>query len=285
MKFAIIDGDKAEATKGATGFCQSCGAEVIAKCGTQKIWHWAHKRKTDCDHWWESETEWHRRWKNNYSADWQEISLLDERTGEKHIADVRTVYDLIIEFQHSRIDPQERIKREKFYKNMIWVVDATRLKKDYPRFVKGKKNSFENQIFYKTDNPKIFRVDLIDWCFPLDWLESSVPVIFDFLGDGSLDDSDGLRNNLYCLFPQIGSDARVAEISRKVFIDTTTNGQWTLRVQKFMNDWIEQKKIQAQEWKEKENQVLKKQRTQNGYEFSRKLLAGKSPLKRERKRF
>jgi competence protein CoiA len=96
------------------------------------------------------------------------------------------------EFQHSPIDVQERTSREQFYENMIWVVDGTRLKRDYPRFLKGRKNCFENQIFYNTDNPNIFRVDLIDWCLPPAWLESVVPVIFDFLGDGSLDDSEGL---------------------------------------------------------------------------------------------
>ena len=43
MKFALINGDKAEATKGAKGFCPSCGSELIAKCGEVKVNHWAHK--------------------------------------------------------------------------------------------------------------------------------------------------------------------------------------------------------------------------------------------------
>ena len=30
MKYAIRDGIKVEASKGAIGFCQSCGAEMIA---------------------------------------------------------------------------------------------------------------------------------------------------------------------------------------------------------------------------------------------------------------
>lgn len=129
---------------------------------------------------------------------------------------------------------------------MVWVVDGTRLKRDYPRFLKGKKNCFENTIFYDTDNPKIFQVDLIDWCFPTAWLESSVPVIFDFRGDGTMDDPEGLRNTLYCLFPQIGRYARVVEISRTAFINTTTNGEWALRVQEFINDYREQDKIEQQ---------------------------------------
>jgi competence protein CoiA len=247
MHFALINNYRIEAQPQLQGLCSCCSKPVIAKCGTRKIWHWAHKSKTDCDNWWEPETEWHRTWKNNYPSDWQEISLIDERTGEKHIADVRTIHNLVIEFQHSHIAPQERTSREQFYKNMVWVVDGTRLKRDYPRFLKGKKNSFENTIFYNTDNPKIFEVDLIDWCFPSEWLESSVPVIFDFRGDGLMDDSESLRNTLYCLFPQVGKYARVAEISRKAFINTTSNGEWTLRVQKFINDFRKQDEIERKE--------------------------------------
>ncbi|WP_205603562.1 competence protein CoiA [Cyclobacterium sp. SYSU L10401] len=139
MKFAIVNGTKAEATKGVNGICPSCSAELIAKCGERKINHWAHQASRNCNPWWEPETEWHRSWKNNYPIEWQEVSLLDENTGEKHIADIRSAHSLVIEFQHSPIDPKERETREKFYRNMVWVVDGTRLKRDYPRFLKGKK--------------------------------------------------------------------------------------------------------------------------------------------------
>lgn len=246
MHFALINNNRVEAQPQLKGLCSCFSKPVIAKCGTRKIWHWAHKNKTECDNWWEPETEWHRTWKNNYPAEWQEISLLNERTSEKHIADVQTSHNLVIEFQHSHIEHQERTSRERFYKNMVWVVDGTRLKRDFPRFLKGKKNCFENTIFYATDNPKIFKVDLIDWCFPTAWLESSVPVIFDFRGDGTMDDPEGLRNTLYCLFPQIGRYARVVEISRTAFINTTTNGEWALRVQEFINHYREQDKIEQQ---------------------------------------
>ena len=243
MHFAFINNNRVEAQPELKGLCPCCSKPVIAKCGTKKIWHWAHQSKINCDNWWEPETKWHRTWKDNYPADWQEISLLNEQ----HIADVHTVHNLVIEFQHSHIEPQERASRELFYKNMVWVVDGIRLKRDYPRFLKGKNNSFENTIFYNTENPKIFRVEHIDWCFPSAWLESSVPVIFDFLGDGSMDASEGLRNTLYCLFPQVGKNARVAEFSRKAFIKATTNGEWTLRVLEFINDFRKQDEIERKE--------------------------------------
>lgn len=246
MKFALINGLKSEPIKGANGICPNCNSEMIAKCGPIKINHWSHKRKRVCDSWWENETEWHREWKNNFPFEWQEIILSDKKTNEKHIADVQSDSGLVIEFQHSKISKDERVSREKFYKNMVWIVDGTRLKRDFPRFIKSKNNHYENQIFYETDNPKIFRVDLVDWCFPFDWLKSSVPVIFDYLGDGSLDDSEVLRNNLYCLFPQVSKYACVIEISRRAFINAVTNGQWTLRVHEFLNKLIEQNKLEAQ---------------------------------------
>ncbi len=82
MKYAILNKIKTEAIKGIIGTCPNCGAELIPKCGNIKIHHWSHKRLNNCDNWWESETEWHRNWKNNYPIDWQEISLKDAKSGE-----------------------------------------------------------------------------------------------------------------------------------------------------------------------------------------------------------
>jgi len=55
------------------------------------------------------------RLENKYPAEWQEISLPDEKTGEKHIADVRTAHNLVIEFQHSHIPPPKSAPRAKFF--------------------------------------------------------------------------------------------------------------------------------------------------------------------------
>jgi competence protein CoiA len=220
MKFAIVDNRRTEATKGARGFCPNCNSELIAKCGEIKIDHWAHKGNRNCDPWWEPETEWHRSWKNNYSQDWQEISLLDKITNEKHIADIWTNHGLVIEFQHSYINPQERISREKFYKNMVWVVDGTRRKNDYSRFVKGKND------LRKTNNPKISWVHFPDECFHSAWIESSVLVIFDFMGNATIDDRKDLRNLLYCLVPKKnGQPALLVALSRQDFINSTIDGE------------------------------------------------------------
>ena len=145
MRYALVDNQKTEAKKGLKGLCPGCMQPVIAKCGEHKMHHWAHVSVESCDSWWEPETEWHRFWKDKFPKEWQEIFLIDPRTGEKHVADVRTPQGLVIEFQHSHIDPEERISREKFYKNMVWVVDGTRLKNDYKRlFIGDKKEAIKN---------------------------------------------------------------------------------------------------------------------------------------------
>ena len=95
MKYALVDNQKKEAEKGLKGLCPICQQPVIAKCGKFKINHWAHKSLEHCDNWWENETEWHRQWKNTFPVEWQEIVAIDEKTGEKHIADIKTNYDRI----------------------------------------------------------------------------------------------------------------------------------------------------------------------------------------------
>lgn len=132
MRFALLDGQRIEATPKLRASCPGCGAEVVSKCGKHIIWHWAHLSRTHCDPWWETETEWHRAWKNRFPQEWQEIPAHDDASGELHIADVKTPSGLVIEFQHSTIDPVEVSARECFYKTMIWVVDGC--KNDADRF-------------------------------------------------------------------------------------------------------------------------------------------------------
>jgi competence protein CoiA len=229
MKFALVNGEKAEAIKGMKGRCPNCGSEVIAKCGDFKIDHWAHKSIHNCDTWWESETEWHRQWKSNYLPEWQEVSLFNKITNEKHIADVRTGEGLIIEFQHSFIKPNERIAREQFYKNMVWVVDGSRLKRDYLRFINA------TSSFRQTHNLRIFYVEYLANCFPSNWIESSVPVIFDFRGTQVIADYKDPRNKLFCLLPKKnGRYAVLVMLVRQSFIDITVNGQWPLVLKTFI---------------------------------------------------
>ncbi len=257
MKFALVNQEKVEAAKGLVGICPNCGSELIAKCGEIKINHWAHKRSRNCDPWWENETEWHRAWKSNFPPKWQEIIKTDELSGEKHIADVCTSHGLVVEFQHSYIKPEERRSREAFYKNMVWVVNGTRLKRDFPRFLKEKESFFEIQ-------KGIYQVNFPEECFPVSWLNSSVPVIFDFLGNNTIiRGKEDIKNNLYCIFPvELGSRVVIAEISRRAFITKVVEGKWIERSNEFIDKLIQTKKL-LQEQKEK------KERKQANLVFNR----------------
>ena len=185
MKFALKNKERVKAAPKVVGQCPCCGSNLIAKCGSQKAWHWSHKGKRHCDHWWENETEWHRNWKDHFSSEWQEIVHLAD-DGEKHIADVKTPDGLVIEFQHSAMTMDEKNAREKFYKNMIWIVDGTRLKTDKARF--------ETALFLHHQQPFEKRRTLNpEQIFPRSWLNRSVPVYFD-VGD---------RERLICLSPKI----------------------------------------------------------------------------------
>src|SRR5690606_37797684 len=114
--------------------------------------------------WWETETEWHRKWNDYFPIEWQERIQFDEQSNEKHIADILTERSLVVEFQHSFNNPIERANREKFYKNMVWVVDGTRLQRDYPRFLKDIKE------FSQTYQRGVFSVDFVSEVFPKNWL-------------------------------------------------------------------------------------------------------------------
>lgn len=80
-----------------------------------------------CNQWWESETDWHRDWKNRFPTEWQEAPMIDARTKERHIADAKTAANLVIEFQRSSIRPDEVRARENFDGKMIWVVDGQKM--------------------------------------------------------------------------------------------------------------------------------------------------------------
>lgn len=123
MRFASVDGQRMSPLPGMTGACPVCDSPVVAKCGTQRVHHWAHRGERHCDDWWEPETWWHRNWKDKFPSQWQEV-VRTATSGEKHIADVRTELGQTIEFQHSFLSAKERVAREAFYGNMVWLLMA-----------------------------------------------------------------------------------------------------------------------------------------------------------------
>lgn len=259
MRFAIVDNNKVEARTGLIASCPGCSQPVIPKCGDQRVHHWAHSRNKMCDSWWEPETEWHRRWKSKFPEEWQEDFLKDDKTGEKHIADIRTDKGFVIEFQHSYINPQERLSREAFYKNLAWVIDGSRLKRDFPRFLKGKEE-------FTAIKRGLYKVYFPDECFPTAWLESRAPVLFDFQNIDPLLDLEKKRNVLYCLFPEkIDRRAIVVEVTQDEFINDVISGEWPLKRRQIIVDII---KIAEEQKQQVERQKTRSEQFQTFLRYS-----------------
>ena len=149
MKFANIQSGRSEATLGAEGKCPFCNSIVRAYCGNIKAHHWKHEVTSNCDPWFESETQWHLDWKNCFNVSQQEYIFTDSSTKEKHIADVYNEHlKLVIEFQHSPISIEEVISRETFYQKMLWVVDLSSINQNIIIHQNSHEN-FEKIIFQK----------------------------------------------------------------------------------------------------------------------------------------
>lgn len=132
MQYALVDNVKMEAFPNGRGVCPMCNAITVAKCGPRNIHHWAHDKK-NCDPWWENETEWHRNWKNLFPIESREVTHFADN-GEVHRADIKTQSGIIIEIQHSSITDKERLSRELFYKNLVWIIDGREFQDNFDVF-------------------------------------------------------------------------------------------------------------------------------------------------------
>lgn len=229
MKFALVNNQRQEATPKTKGICPKCKKTVISKCGTIRVYHWAHIVDENCKNdRWENEGPWHQNWKNQFPSEWQEQPITINN--EIHIADIKTPQGLVIEFQHSPIDPKEQKSRESAYKNMIWVVDGARLKNDFYRFEKNI-NTNREFIFKINNKCKVYKLKSYSNTFPINWVNSSTPVAFDFLGEEKEEDVTTLRKFLYFLLPtkkikMYDSSAFLFYIPRKEFISIIKNNEW-----------------------------------------------------------
>jgi competence protein CoiA len=215
MRYAILNGEKLEATKDGKGFCPSCSSELIPKCGNININHWAHKGERVCDPWWENETAWHRAWKSNFPKEWQEVVQFDD-SGEKHIADIKTTGGWVLEFQHSFLKSDERQARTTFYKKIVWVVDGARRKTDIHQF----QNVIEESDVICA-KPIIRRVNFPEECRLLrEWHDSTAWALFDF--------QEANETRLWFLLPKITASGNtyILSTSQVEFIDLHKNNQF-----------------------------------------------------------
>lgn len=175
MRFAVHEGQRIDATPGTKGQCPGCGAELIARCGTRKVWHWAHKGQRHCDNWWENETHWHRDWKNHFPTVWQEVAARDDR-GELHIADIKTPKGLVVEFQHSYLKPEEARIRTEFHQPMFWIVNGLRRQTDLKQF----RAAIRDGVKHPTKDGIVHQVWVFDSRLLKEWVHVGVIVAFDF---------------------------------------------------------------------------------------------------------
>jgi competence protein CoiA len=174
MKYALVEGERREAQPGLSGKCCAYGHPMIAKCGQQRDWHWAHLGTYACDRWWEPETPWHRAWKNHFPKECQEF-IHQAANGEKHIADVKTKSGVVLEFQHSFLRREEREAREMFYHKMVWVVDGRKRRRDKAQFF----TALDAAVVFNRE-PLVVSIRSDEGALLRDWGASSVPVYFDF---------------------------------------------------------------------------------------------------------
>jgi competence protein CoiA len=192
MLFATVKGEKVEAKPKTTGLCPLCERTVFSKCGEINVWHWAHHKDESCDSWYEPETQWHKNWKFAFGKDNCEIII--HKDGIRHIADIFTKGNVVIELQNSPIQRPTIRKREDFYgERMIWIINGSHFKKNFSVFKSGLE---EDEEYYRLHNPLSSHYGKIDnswkdefnfswsWCRK-SWRDVQRDVFIDF-GDEHL---------------------------------------------------------------------------------------------------
>ena len=108
--------------------CPCCKGKVVLKNGSIRKAHFAHKNK-DCGYFdYKGMSKWHRDWQSLFPQEQQEVRYKSKSTGEIHIADTVNAKDVVIEFQNSPIDIEEKLKRDTFYRKIVWVVNAEKFR-------------------------------------------------------------------------------------------------------------------------------------------------------------
>jgi competence CoiA-like predicted nuclease len=190
MLYASLNNEKIEAIPKTKAICTLCEKDVFSKCGEVNVWHWAHLKEENCDKWYEPETQWHKDWKNQFGKELSEIIIT--KNGEKHIADIQTKENVVIELQNSPILKPIIRKRELFYgEKMLWVINGINFKDNFVTKPDYRhrlyKNTSEGWIHKYTGElpPKDFLESFYwKWC-RRSWDEAQRPIFIDF-GDENL---------------------------------------------------------------------------------------------------
>ena len=109
--------------------CPCCETQLRAKKGTKVTHHFAHVTKKQCEAWLDNGmTQWHKDWQLLAPPECREVRMVKD--GEVHIADIQLpVSNVVVEIQHSPMSHEEAQRRERFYGDMVWLVDGMDLVK------------------------------------------------------------------------------------------------------------------------------------------------------------
>lgn len=195
MIWALVGNEKIEAIPDTKGTCPLCKGQVLSKCGDVNVWHWAHANSENCDSWYEPESFWHKHWKMSFGKENVEIGI--ERNEKRHIADILTNEDVVIELQNSSISKRVIREREDFYgEKMLWLINGAEFKKNLTV-----KDYWEDQDYLEISSlprppvrwirksPEIKKEingEFFKWEYPRkSWIEVQRPVFIHF-GEDSL---------------------------------------------------------------------------------------------------
>ena len=138
MKFALVDNKRRKATKNAhmehECLCPVCDHLVYARHDWTLGYQWRHTVKGGCDERRETETGWHRDWKECFPGYSQEIECGKDSTGKRRMFDIRTRKGVALKLLHTPIDPDDMTKRTAYYQQSAarlhptgkfrWIVDC-----------------------------------------------------------------------------------------------------------------------------------------------------------------
>jgi competence protein CoiA len=205
MLLANVNGERLEARPQLVGICPLCERTVFSKCGEINVWHWAHFKDENCDSWYEPETEWHRTWKLVFGKENCEIVIT--KNGIKHIADIRTKENIVIELQNSPIQSQIIRSREVFYgERMIWIINGKHFKDKFSTFRSRSPQLDADDEYDRLHNPLSSNYGIFEnpskgelnfsWNWPRkSWSEVQRYVFIDFGGDTLFHVTEGMGTN------------------------------------------------------------------------------------------
>ena len=197
MKYAMINSQKVEAKPNLKGaLCPKCKSEMIAKCGSIRIHHWAHKKGAHCDEWAEPENAWRLNWLKAFEGFRQEEII--KQGNESHFVDVLTENGTPILFRQKAPSSDDMAKMESFFRGLIWFANMGAS----IRACKAFEKAMIEQFITESEIKNVWLCSC-EKGIPAAWLDAKYPVFLDFRCSEEI-----VNDYLWCLMPKLHPDDR-----------------------------------------------------------------------------